>query len=86
MRIEVTEKEAMEIYSQRYTRQQRKRSLPLFSFSAVVTLVAFYFISTYINAWLGLVAIVLIIPSIYVSLRLARASCKYAQNQIKEPR
>ena len=86
MLIEVTEKEALEIYSLRYIKQRRKRNLPLFGFSAGVALIAFYFISTYVNAWLGLSAIVLIIPSIYVGFRLARASDKYAQSQVERKR
>ena len=85
MQIEVTKKEALEIYSQRYFDSKSKviRYLPpvIFSMALIAGVCLMYFV----NDWLG-VAVVIIFssPSIFMSLKAAKASVKHARSQIKE--
>jgi len=88
MQIEVTEKEALEIYSQRYYKSKGKvmRYLPPVIFS--VALIAGVSVMYFVHDWLGVgVFIVLSAPSIFMTLKEAKASGKYARNlkrQVKE--
>ena len=85
MQIEVTGKEAREIYSQRYLDGKGKvmRYLPSVIFS--VALIASLSIMYFVHDWLGVGAfIVLSAPSIFLTLKVARASGKYARDQIWE--
>lgn len=87
MPIEVTKKEAMGIYSQRYLDSRGKvmNYLPVVLF--LVALIAGVSIMTLVNDWLGVaVFIALSSPSIFMSLKVARASGKYARSQIEEIR
>ena len=84
MRIEVTEKEAMEIYSQRFLDSKGKlmKYLPPVIFS--VALIAGVSIMYFVHDWLGVaVFIALSSPSIFMSLKAARASSKHARSQIE---
>ena len=84
MLIEVTEKEAIEIYSQRYidNKGKVKNYLPVVLF--FVAVIAGASILTLVNDWLGVaVFIVLSSPVIFMSLKVAKASGKYARSQIE---
>lgn len=92
MQIEVTEKEAHGIYSQRYLDLNGgRRSGIIFGVSAIITIVAFFFISKYcatyfLSEWLALSAGVLMIPAFLHTIKLSRASGKYAREKIGEVR
>jgi len=85
MQIEVTEEEAMGIYSQRYldNRGKVKRHLPfaLLTLATIAGLCVMYLV----NDWLGVaVVVVLVSPSVVMFLKALRASGKYARSQIEE--
>jgi len=84
MQIEVTEKEALGIYSQRYMDKRKKaKCIPLFILA--VAIIVSWFTLSEARQWLSLVILVIIAsPAIYMSLRTARASGKYARKQIEE--
>lgn len=84
MQIDVTEKEAKEIYSRRFYESKGKvmRYLPPVIFS--VALIAGVSVMYFVHDWLGVgVFITLSIPSIFMTLKEANASAKYARSQIK---
>jgi len=84
MQIEVTEKEAREIYSLRYLHQHRKKPLIVLGASFTATIIAYFLIVTYINEWVALLAGVFMFPALYMTIRMSRASGKYARSQIEE--
>jgi len=89
MLIEVTEKEAKEIFSQRYIAKLGKRKyLPLAMLiaGAIVGFVCCEILSR-TNEWLGVAVLaILLSPAIYFSSRLSFASKKYAKKHIEEQR
>lgn len=87
MLIEVTKKEAIEIYSQRYFDSKGKviRYLPIVML--LVALIAGVSIMSFVHDWLGLaVFIALFSPSMFMARKITRASGKYARGQIEEQR
>jgi len=87
MRIEVTEKEAHYVYSQRYLDKHGGNKFIIFKMLPILAVasIASLLIMIYINDWLGLVALIFIAsPTVYLALRLLRNSCKYANKQIGE--
>ena len=82
--MEVTEKEAMEIYSQRYFDSKGKRKY-LSPIILVLGAVIGFFIASSVNGWLGVAIFgILVTPGMYVHLKSLRASGKYAKKQIEE--
>lgn len=84
MQIEVTEKEALEIYEQRYMKQRRKKLFILTGASIAVTLVLWGFVLANCGEWQALLTIVLLIPVICVTIKTSRNSGRYARSQIEE--
>lgn len=86
MQIEVTEKEARGIYSQRYLAKISKVKyfyLPLVI--AGIALLAGLYSMPYIGDWLGvLLFAILISPSLYLFWRTSHNSGKYAKTQLEE--
>lgn len=86
MRIEVTEKEAMLIYSERYLRQRRRKFYVVAVAFGVLAALAFFITGYYISSdWLAAAsACLLLSPIIYKILRDAHNSGKYARRMIRE--
>ena len=84
MQIEVTEREAMGIYSQRYLDSLgRKRYIApvIFAVALLLALLTMY----YVDDWLGVgVFVVLSSPSIYITFKNAKDSGKYAKRLIED--
>ena len=88
MIMEVTEKEAMEIYSQRYLDEKRSGKFLLLK---VIPIVAIAFVASYLvmittnKDWLGYVTLITLgFPPLYFWMRFLRRSGKYAKSQIEE--
>lgn len=84
MLIEVTEKEAMEIYAQRYVNLKRKLYLILLGVSFVVSIVVYYGILQ-VNPDFCLLACLIMIPALYASLRQSHNAGKYAKSMVNNP-
>ena len=86
MQMEVTEKEAKSIYSQRYlAKSSRVRYLYLPIVIAFVALVVSLYSMQHIGDWLGVFLFaILISPSVYLFWRVSHNSDKYAKSQIEE--
>jgi len=84
MQIEVTNREARGIYSQRYINNLGSTNyIP--SVILLVGLVLALFMMYYGFPWLGVGFFVLMsFPSIFLTLRIARNSSKYAKKMIEE--
>lgn len=86
MQIEVTEKEARGIYSQRYLAKSSK--FKYFYLPLLIVGIAFIvslFSMQYIGDWLGLLLfIIMISPPAYLYIRISRSTRKYARKQIEE--
>ena len=84
MQIEVTEKEAMGIYSERhYDKLGKKRYIPPAIFA--IALFAGLMVMYYVNDWMGVgVFVLLSIPSVFMTLKSARTSGQYAKKLIEE--
>jgi len=83
MQIEVTDSEAMQIYSQRHWKSKgKKKYLPLIILAMAFSVSIFIYSPG--REWLSLaILIFLTSPAVYLSLKSARASGKYARNQIE---
>lgn len=86
MQIELTEKEARGIYSQRYlAKSSRFKYLYLPLLIAGVALVVSLFSMAFIGDWPGLLLFVILIsPSVYLFWRLTHNSGEYAKKQLGE--
>lgn len=87
MQIEVTEKEAREIYSQRYFNSLGKRKFLPFAILVLGAIIGFAccIVVSQGNEWLGVTALaILLSPAIYMSLRAKKASRKYFIDQMME--
>lgn len=85
MQIEITEKEALGIYSQRYLDglSRKRKYLPVAI--SVLALVIGIGVMSFVHDWLGAGAfVVLASPSVFMVLREARASRKYFIDQMME--
>ena len=84
MQIEVTEKEARGIYATRYLNIRGKKNY----IPPVILLVALIIAMAMMNSgyyWLGIIVFVLLsIPSVFLTLKSARASGQYAKKLIEE--
>lgn len=83
--MEVTEKEALEIYSQRYFKSAgKKRYLP--SVIMMVAILVGILLMSFVHPdWLGLiVCIILATPAAFLLRKELRASGKYARKQVEE--
>ena len=83
MQIEVTEKEARDIYSRRYTRKKGWRLGVFLGVSVVIALIG-NVLAIYFGIWVLLCAVVPLIIALYKIARLSQTSNKYARSQIKE--
>ena len=84
MRIEVTEKEAKELYTQRYLDKKRKGTLIVLVTSILITIVAWAVLNAYYGQWIGLAAILIMVPVMYLGRRRYVESLNYAKSQIEE--
>jgi len=86
MQIEVTEKEAMEIHSQRYFKKLGKKAyLPLILLGIGATIGFTLLIISAFTYWWGVIILaILLLPAVYMSLNSSRASGKYAKKQVEE--
>lgn len=83
MQLEVTEKEALAIYSDRYLKSRGKLRY-LLPASFILALVGGIVVIYYSNNWLGLsVFAVLYFVGLYFIYRMVKASKQYAQRQIE---
>ena len=84
MQIEVTEKEAMEIYSKRYyDGLGKKRHVPIIILAIAVIVVMLIYAEG--REWLSVaIFLIMIIPAFYLGIKTGRASGKYAKSQIEE--
>ncbi len=87
VRISVTKREALEVYSQRYydSKGRLKRFLPfsLFTVGLIIGLTIMYFG----DDWLGVgIFGALSLPGMFLTLKAARASSLYARTELKKVR
>ena len=88
--MEVTEKEAIAIYTQRYNDQHfGKRGMIIVAVSTLVAIIAIFVIAGYSSTYFGtelpaFSALALMGPAIYHALKTTHNSTKYARKKIGE--
>lgn len=83
MQIEVTDKEATEIYEQRYIDKHRKSARVLFGIFAALFLVSWMLLTYYLGTLQGLIAMVFVVPIFYSGVKRTKAARKYANSQFE---